>query len=231
MIYKKSIIVINLIIGFISFSFGENVLYDTKFNKNILYIGVPSLAISFFLDKKIDEFVKHNKSKSQNTIWESITYLGSPYIIGLGTAGYMYGYFSKNSKLLQSSVLATQSSVISAVIVIPIKYITKRKRPSKEDNLSFPSAHSAIAFAFWGSYAQEYNEGIKKYILWSIPFFVAYSRLYLEKHWLSDVVAGGLIGVSSIYLAKKLTNFLSIRYNINIFIDISSNKAGIIYIF
>ncbi len=225
----------NLLIIFILFeiglSYGKEIFDQVKLDRKIFYIGIPALTISFLLDDEIYDLVKNNQSDLQDRLWKNITHLGSPFIVGAGILGYGYGYFSKNEKLAKASMLAVQSATVSAFIVLPLKYITGRERPSQEDSLSFPSAHSAIAFAFWGSYASVYEESRLKYIFYTIPVMVAYSRLYLEKHWLSDVVAGGIIGLSSIYIAKKLTNFLSIRYNMTIFIDISSQKTGILYFF
>ncbi|NPA51940.1 MAG: phosphatase PAP2 family protein [Aquificae bacterium] len=224
-----AILILLLLCG--SYSFSTQIYSDVEFDKRILYVGVPALLVSFAIDDEVNKIVQSNKSQFQDYIWENITHLGSPFVVAGGALGYVYGYFTKNEKLAKSSILAVQSATIASLIVLPIKYITQRERPSKEDKLSFPSAHSAIAFSFWGSYAEEYNKGLSKYLFYTIPVLVGYSRLYLEKHWLSDVVAGALIGLTSIYIAKRFTNFLSVRYNLNIFIDISSYRGGISYYF
>jgi len=179
----------------------------------------------------VDDFVQSNKSKVNDRFWENITHLGSPYMLGIGVFGVSLSYLIESKKLMKSFLFATQSSVISTMIVLPLKYITNRERPNKEDRYSFPSAHSAIAFSFWGSFADVYSRGVKKYIFYTVPVLVAYSRLYLEKHWLSDVVGGAIIGLSSIYLSKKLTNFLSLRFKIGIFIDVSYKGLGATYYF
>ncbi len=222
----------SLILFSVSFSQEKELLYDNQeFNKNILFIGIPTLILSFSLDREVNDFVQSNKSTVQDRFWKNITYLGSPYMLGVGVFGMSISYIIENKKLMKSFLLATQSSVISTMIVLPLKYITNRERPNREDRYSFPSAHSAIAFSFWGSFADVYSGGVIKYIFYTVPVLVAYSRLYLEKHWLSDVIGGAVIGLSSIYLSKKLTNFLSLRFRIGIFIDISYKGFGATYYF
>lgn len=220
-------IIVFLLYGF---SFAQDT-GDLDFNKKILYYGIPALAISFAIDKEIKEFVEHNQTDTQKLVWQNITNLGSPYIAVGGVLGYAYGYFTHKDRFLYASILSVQSTAISIAMVLPLKLITNRERPNKENKYSFPSGHTAVAFAFWGSYATVYNKGITPYILYTIPVLVGISRIYLEKHWLSDVVGGAIIGLSSIYLAKKFTNFLSIRFNIGIFINVSSKNVQITYRF
>lgn len=60
-------------------------------------------------------------------------------------------------------------------------------------NASLGSGHTAYAFAIAGA-VDEVTEGA-----WAVPFYVAaagtgLARIYGDRHWLSDVVAGGFIG-------------------------------------
>ena len=66
---------------------------------------------------------------------------------------------------------------------------------------SFPSGHTTITAAWaalWAGIARpKWNAPI---IMAFIVLFVALSRVYLNMHWLHDVIAGGLLGVFSAYI-------------------------------
>lgn len=74
----------------------------------------------------------------------------------------------------------------------------QRDRPNKGNDFlpwssSFPSGHTSSAFATAGSLAYSYGwkAGIPAYGLASM---IAYSRVRMEKHWASDIVAGAFLG-------------------------------------
>jgi undecaprenyl-diphosphatase len=66
---------------------------------------------------------------------------------------------------------------------------------------SFPSGHTTITatwVALWASIANpKWNVPI---LMSLVVLFVALSRVYLNMHWLHDVLAGGLLGIFSAYI-------------------------------
>jgi undecaprenyl-diphosphatase len=97
----------------------------------------------------------------------------------------------------------------TAVVLIPVnltvellKRVTFRARPDgtrRQSNAAFPSSHVANAFAVAFVLARRWRR------LWPAVFplaiAVAWSRIYLDRHWLSDVVAGALLGAGLAWLA------------------------------
>ncbi|MBQ7687821.1 MAG: phosphatase PAP2 family protein [Clostridia bacterium] len=74
-------------------------------------------------------------------------------------------------------------------------------------NRSFPSGHTANAAMFYLAMLLPYlNKKIRKYwfLCWLVPFLytsaVAYSRLVMGAHYLSDVTVGGMIGFSCVLI-------------------------------
>lgn len=99
----------------------------------------------------------------------------------------------------------------AAVVLVPVnlaveglKRVTNRPRPDgerKRSNAAFPSSHAANAFAVATVVARRWRRA-------AVPVFalaaaVAWSRVYLNRHWSSDVVAGGLLGVGLALLALR----------------------------
>jgi membrane-associated phospholipid phosphatase len=126
---------------------------------------------------------------------------------GIGGISWMAGW--EKGQRISVELLTTYG--IASLISQSIKNLTGRKRPfvtqspyrfkgpgfQSFDRRSFPSGHATIAF----SSATVLNEHIHskwiRYAVWMIAASTSVGRVYKEKHWLSDVVAGGIIGYAT----------------------------------
>ncbi len=90
--------------------------------------------------------------------------------------------------------------ISSYAITYVLKFVIARPRPFEITmnflfhlvDYSFPSAHAAAAFAALPVLNKTYP---KLKWLWILSVsFVAFSRIYIQVHYLSDVVAGAFIG-------------------------------------
>lgn len=104
---------------------------------------------------------------------------------------------------------ATRAVLIEAgVALIPVnlvvealKYATNRPRPNGDHhrrNSAFPSSHAANAFALAVVLIRRWRRMAVPALL--LAALVAVSRVYLNKHWCMDVVAGAGVGVSFSWL-------------------------------
>ncbi len=85
-----------------------------------------------------------------------------------------------------------------------LKRAVGRTRPDGEhrhSNSSFPSSHAANAFALAWVLGARWRRGVPVFFL--LAALVAFSRMYLNRHFLSDVVAGALIGVICAWAAAR----------------------------
>jgi membrane-associated phospholipid phosphatase len=98
---------------------------------------------------------------------------------------------------------AVSIAITSTLVNLPLKYLARRRRPaiprddrplpiSMPGSFSFPSGHSASAFAFATGVAMEHP----RMALPILPLAagVAYSRVHLRVHYPFDVLAGAAIG-------------------------------------
>jgi len=81
-----------------------------------------------------------------------------------------------------------------------VKILVNRPRPHVDHPVqtafgkSFPSGHSTTAFAIGSVIAAHSDQAWVKVSAYSIASLVAFSRVYHDEHWTSDVAAGALLG-------------------------------------
>ena len=112
--------------------------------------------------------------------------------------------------LRELSLITGSSMVIMSASVFSIKRLTGIERPDGSEFTSFPSGHTATAFMCAEILSQEYKDESRLYGIlgYTAAAATGYLRIYNDKHWFSDVVAGAGFGILSTklsyYLHKKL---------------------------
>lgn len=176
------------------------------------------------LDNQISIFLKSNHSPFFSSVFEMITFLGSEFFITSLSLVLLVFLIQKRRK--RAATTALISLVGSALLVNFFKSFFGRQRPGEcPDHLlggaascfSFPSGHSAISFYFYGlivylifrfgSFSKNWRLGIGLAMGFLI-ILIAFSRLYLGLHFLSDVIGGFLLGGLWLTVAIFLIDFL-----------------------
>lgn len=86
-----------------------------------------------------------------------------------------------------------------------LKRATFRARPDgehKRSNAAFPSSHAANAFAFAVVFARRWRRFAPGFYV--AAALVAWSRLYLNRHFPTDVLVGALIGFGFAWLLARV---------------------------
>lgn len=104
------------------------------------------------------------------------------------------------------AVLTATSYLIIGVSVYGIKSLTEVERPDGSTCNSFPSGHTATAFAGAELLRREYWKtspwiGVSGYVIVTGTGFL---RMYNNRHWLTDVITGAGIGIVSVQAAYWL---------------------------
>ncbi len=109
-------------------------------------------------------------------------------------------------------------AIAAAVANGPAKLLVRRRRPLRRSrpslirmprSTSFPSGHSAAAFAFATGACEELP--VLAPVLVPLAGAVAYSRVHTGVHYPSDVAAGAAIGIGSGILAKRVPQWVHQR--------------------
>jgi hypothetical protein len=180
---------------------------------------VSRCSVASAQDWDIDLLKKINPDPPTSKYWQytsnSIYYV--PASVSFGQLVYGIG---QGSSLTRNRSYETFISIgLSTIIGEVLKYTIREQRPSDKypgeifvnsptNDPSFPSGHTLLAFATATSLALEYK---KWYVtgpayLWAGS--VGFSRMYLGKHYPSDVLAGAAIGI--------LSGVVSHRFSINV---------------
>lgn len=154
--------------------------------------------------------VQHNFVGNKKTTIDNYLQLApAGIIIGLETLG-----IKGKHKPLQTAMIFTMSNVILNSIVHPLKSITKVQRPDNSDNKSFPSGHTTEAFASAELMRIEFkdNNTLLGYAGYLMAGATGYLRMYNNKHWISDVLAGAGIGIASTKLSVFIFDEMAARF-------------------
>jgi membrane-associated phospholipid phosphatase len=131
--------------------------------------------------------------------------------VGLGTL--VTGVLAGNGKLARAGGRISAALLLAGAVSGGGKLALGRERPDQGPSAfrfhpfsrldtSLPSGHTTMAFALAASIADEVRRPWATVLLYSAATGTGWSRINDNRHWLSDVVAGALVGVTS----AKLVN-------------------------
>jgi membrane-associated phospholipid phosphatase len=121
---------------------------------------------------------------------------------GLSGTAYIWGRLTKNERMRETGVLATEAMIDVLAPQYAIQYSTGRLTPLQSNyqnaffrgGTSFPSNHAALTWAFASVVAREYPNPYAEIAAYGLATGVSLARVEASKHFLSDVFVGGLIG-------------------------------------
>jgi undecaprenyl-diphosphatase len=158
-------------------------------------------------DRNAAEFIAvHIVNSDLTQIMKVVTFFGSIYFL---IAAYLISiiyFFYKRKKIMALNIVVI--SISNLAVTLGLKELFGRVRPESPliaplYNYSFPSGHAGGSFIFFG---------LLVYLIWKVnlPLFlklpasvflilfsllIGFSRVYLQIHFASDVLAGFILGI------------------------------------
>lgn len=187
----------------------------------ILFSQTSILSQNLDIDllKNIARKEPNNWDKPMQTVTNSVHFvgIGSPLLL-LST-----GLLKKDKVLINNGLENSASLILSYGSGYLLKKAIDRKRPYEkypfiknyqvENDASFPSGSTTIAFTTATTLSINYP---KWYVI--VPSYgyataVAYSRMHLGVHYPTDVLAGALLGTTSAFITHKANKWLQKKEN------------------
>ncbi len=151
-----------------------------------------------------DQISALHPSPSQVSWSNNVSNIGTSYTLVPLVAGfYGYGVLRDNPKAREVGVLGTEALLDSLIVVEALKLASGRNRPDAQHEpghffdggSSFPSGHSIQSWAVASVLSYEYGHTkVVPIVAVGLAAVVSTARFTAQKHYASDIVAGGAMG-------------------------------------
>jgi len=169
-------------------------------------IAATAIAVSFHFDNSGREFMAQHQNHGMRNFMRYVSLFGDwPSHVALGLLLLAIAWICDSKKWMRIFLAMLVAMSIAGVTGHVIKRTIPRPRPSVKTEIhwggsrfsskyhSFPSGHVGASTAFFCTLFFA-NRRIGMACL-LIPILIAFSRMYIGAHYLSDVVCAAILGV------------------------------------
>ena len=170
--------------------------------------GLAAVALTSLADESLRDQLQAHRSTGKDDVAGVFRRMGQPEVygvVGLGTIAV--GIIGGNPRVRRAGERISAGLLTAAFVSSVLKGVVGRQRPTASNDAysfkpfssqdSWPSGHTTVAFALAASVADELHSTPVTVALYSSAALTGWSRMNDNKHWLSDVVMGALVGVTS----------------------------------
>jgi membrane-associated phospholipid phosphatase len=185
-------------------------------------IAAGALSAMMLVDRPVQRFAQHNSGTGADNVASVVRHFGQPEVYGTITVGLLAtGLATHKPVITRAGGRLLTSLLIAGATASAGKYAFGRPRPDQSLDLdgfspfsgqtAMPSGHTTMAFALATSLADEIHRPWATVGLYTLATGVAWSRINDNRHWLSDVAAGALVGITSAKLASGRWRIFHLR--------------------
>lgn len=165
------------------------------------------ITAAFLLDDAVRPLMLSLRVEPVYRLMKILTWIGKGWVLLLAAVILLAtGLWKRRAWLREAGLKGAVALAASGVVVQTVKHLAGRPRPKLWDrgetawgpsfqsgHDSFPSGHTISAFAFAAVLAGVYPKG--RWIWYLLAVLVGFTRLYLDAHYASDVLAAAGLGL------------------------------------
>jgi hypothetical protein len=163
-----------------------------------------AVVASAALDSTAERAIRSNDSAVLDDFTDAVEPLGGGHSEKVLAGFLVTGLLRSDQKMQSVAFDGFVASLIASKVITPaLKSVVGRTRPNAttetfafDEGSSFPSGHSTQAFAVASVIAAHYDQRWIDATAYGLAGAVAYARIYHDAHYLSDTVAGAVIGTA-----------------------------------
>ena len=175
----------------------------------VLFTGLVAAAV--LVEEDVRGLFQRNQNGFGDTIEEIGYWYGSPGFTGsFSFLTWGAGALFDSPKLRETGMMLVESMLMVGMVQQPLRMVVGRARPYmnqghlsfkpftvENDYASFISGHAWSAFTISTVLALQIDNPWASVGLYSLALTTPVARMYADKHWFSDVLAGSVLGYFS----------------------------------
>lgn len=185
----------------------------------LVLAGLSGLML---LDNPIQRLTQDNRSPTGNDLAKGLRRFGQPEVYTTVTLGLVgAGLLSGNDEITRAGGRLATTLALAGAASSVTKLVIGRPRPSESLNAdgyvpfsgqdAMPSGHTTIAFALATALADDIGRTWASVGLYTLAAGVGWSRINDNRHWLSDVAFGAVLGITSAKLVNGRWRIFNLR--------------------
>ena len=169
--------------------------------------AVLLIGVAFYLDGPVQNWIAQHQNRAAKIFMRNVSRFGDwPEHVAIGLALVGIAWWRGSKKWTRIFLAMLLACALAGAAARTIKIATGRARPSVKSEAvwngprlsanynAFPSGHTAASTAFFVALLLGAGWRIAAPLL-VVPILIAFSRMYVAAHYLSDVTVAAVLGI------------------------------------
>lgn len=172
-------------------------------------------VVVFAMDEPVQNAVQDNRSEDLDEMADVMSTFKDPKVFGVAVGGLLAaGLVTQEYAVARTGLQVAAAYGLSSAFFYSAKWLFGRSRPSDVESAwefdwlsggetaSFASGSSAVVFSLAATLADAIDHPAASVVLYTGAALNSWSRVNDNRHWVSDVAVGAVMGIA----AAKLVN-------------------------